>query len=307
MLPHTHDCEDAFQATFLVLARRAASIRRREQLASRIYGVAVRTAKEARRPAARARAKERRPMEISSVHTQNAEDRDDLLACLDEELNRLPARYQAALVACELEGKSRCEAAKELGLPEGTLSTHLARGRKLLRERLQRRGVNLEAGPLTALLRPTALSAVPERLLGATFRAALGGTSRCATAGAVSNAVSTLARRVLKMMLLAKLALVDPAAARAVLEQIKARAGLDPMTLGLVGQPWLTAWGLVDLKEAERLVEAGLPLLDAQKEPDLWNFGFLQMVQLLATPPARREAALGERSFGGYWWPGHEL
>ena len=75
-------------------------------------------------------------MDVSRVESEPAEDRDDLLAVLDEELNRLPKRYRAALVACELEGKSRREAAQQLGMPEGTLSTHLARGRKLLRERL---------------------------------------------------------------------------------------------------------------------------------------------------------------------------
>ena len=170
--------EDAFQATFLVLARRAASIGRREQLASWLYGVAVRTAKEARRRAARDRAMERRLMDVSQVESEpTAEDRDDLLAFLDEELNRLPPRYRAALVACELEGKSRREAAQQLGIPEGTLSTHLARGRKLLRERLHRRGVSLGVGPLAGLPRPIAEAAIPERLMGSTVRAALGKAS----------------------------------------------------------------------------------------------------------------------------------
>ena len=130
MLPTTQDAEDAFQATFLILARRAASIGRRERLANWLYGVAVRTAREARRRAARQHARERRLMNVSKVEVENApdEDQSDLLSLLDEELNRLPPRYRAALVACELEGKSRREAAMQLGLPEGTLSTHLARG-----------------------------------------------------------------------------------------------------------------------------------------------------------------------------------
>ncbi len=209
MLRGSHDWEDAFQATFLVLARRAGSIGRREQLANWLYGVAVRTAKEARRRAAQHRALERRMRDVPKVESEpTVEDRDDLLAILDEELNRLPQRYRVALVACELEGKSRRDAAQHLGIPEGTLSTHLARGRKLLHERLQRRGVSLGVGPLVGLPRPIAEAAIPDRLLGATVRAALGQASGCATAGAVSKAVSSLAERVLKMMFLTRLTLV---------------------------------------------------------------------------------------------------
>ena len=153
MLPGSHDAEDAFQATFLILVRRAASIGRRERLANWLYGVAVRTAKEARRRAARRQARERRAMDVARVESEPVGDRDDLVPLLDEELSRLPDRYRAALVACELEGKSRREAAQQLGLPEGTLSTHLARGRKLLRERLVKRGVSLGVGALVGLSR----------------------------------------------------------------------------------------------------------------------------------------------------------
>ena len=185
MLPSAHDAEDAFQATFLILARRAASIGRREQLANWLYGVAVRTAKEARRRAARQHARERRLMNVSHVEVVNAPDEDqrDLLSLLDEELNRLPPRYRIALVACELEGKSRREAAQQLGVPEGTLSTHLARGRKLLRDRLLRRGVSLGAGPFAGLARPITTITVSERLAGSTVRAALGYTSGGLAAG----------------------------------------------------------------------------------------------------------------------------
>jgi RNA polymerase sigma factor (sigma-70 family) len=210
MLRGSHDWEDAFQATFLVLARRAASIGRREQLANWLYGVAVRTAKVARRRAARDRMMERRMMDVPRVESEpTADDRDELLAELDEELNRLPRRYRAALMACELDGKSRREAAQQLGIPEGTLSTHLARGRKLLRERLQRRGVRLGVGQFAGLTtRPITEAAVPDRLIGVTVRAAMSKAAGCATAGTVSKAVSSLAERVLKMMFLTRLTLV---------------------------------------------------------------------------------------------------
>ncbi len=125
MLSSSHDAEDAFQATFLILARRAAAIGRQERLANWLYGVAVRTAKEGRRRAAREQARERRAMERTHVESEPAGEWDDLAAILDEELSRLPDRYRTALVTCELEGKSRREAAQQLGLSEGTLSTHL--------------------------------------------------------------------------------------------------------------------------------------------------------------------------------------
>ena len=209
MLRGSHDWEDAFQATFLVLARRAGSIGRREQLASWLYGVAVRTAKEARRRAARQYALERPMMDVPQAESEPAaENRGDLLAFLDEELNRLPSRYRSALVGCDLEGKSRREAAQRLGIPEGTLSSHLARGRRLLRERLQRRGVSLGAGPVAGLPRLIAEAAIPERLLGATVRAALGKASGCGTAASVSKAVTSLGERVIKMMFLTRLTFV---------------------------------------------------------------------------------------------------
>ncbi len=208
MLPASHDAEDAFQATFLVLTRRAASIGRRERLASWLYGVAVRTAREARRRSARDRAIERRLMVVTQAESDPPEDRDDLLPLLDEELSRLPERYRSALVACELEGKSRHEAALHLGVPEGTLSTHLARGRKLLRERLSRRGVTLAVGPIAGLTRPSFEAAIPDRLLGPTIRAAMNRASGYGTAGTISQTATTLAERVLKMMFLARLTLV---------------------------------------------------------------------------------------------------
>jgi RNA polymerase sigma factor (sigma-70 family) len=206
MLPGSHDAEDAFQATFLILVRRAASIGRREQLTSWLYGVAVRTAKEARRRAARRQARERRLMDGRRVGPDHDEDQADLLPLLDEELNRLPPRYRAALVACDLEGRSRREAASQLGLPEGTLSTHLARGRKLLRDRLHRRGVSLGTGPMAGAARQLAEATVSDRLAATTVRAAMGYAAGGISAGSVPATVTALVEGVLKMMLMTRLA-----------------------------------------------------------------------------------------------------
>ncbi len=209
MLPASHDAEDAFQATFIVLARRATSIMRKERLANWLHSVAVRTSQVARRRVTRQRAAERRLMnETSQARPEPAEDREELLPILDEELNCLPRRYRVALVACEIEGKPRREAARQLGIPEGTLSTHLARGRKLLRERLQRRGVNLEVGPIAGLAGLLVENAVPEQLIGPTVRAALMESSASGATAIVTKAVSSLAEKVLKMMFLSRLSLV---------------------------------------------------------------------------------------------------
>ncbi len=208
MLTNSHDAEDAFQATFWILARRAAAIGRRERLANWLYGVAVRTAQEARRRAARRQARERRAMDNVKVESEPVGDWDDLIPILDEELSRLPDRYRAALVACELEGKSRSEAAQQLGLPEGTLSTHLARGRKLLRDRLVQRGVSLGVGAWAGLPRGAVEAAVPDRLLSATVRAALGQAAGGVASGTVSATVTALAEGVLKMMVLTRLTLI---------------------------------------------------------------------------------------------------
>ncbi len=229
MLKSTHDAEDAFQATFFILARRAASLARREKLAGWLHGVAVRTASEARRRSARQRKRERRSIEMSNTQSTPDPDQDDILPILDEELGRLPQRFRAALVACELEGKSRRQAALELGLPEGTLSAHLARGRKLLRERLLRRNVTLGSGPASVMIPPVALATIPERLKLATLKASLEFASGSGAAGpSAAVAAASLAERVLKTMVLSKLSLVC---------SLAMAAGLAAACLGMTVAP----------------------------------------------------------------------
>jgi hypothetical protein len=101
------------------------------------------------------------------------------------------------------------------------------------------------------------------------------------------------------------LALLDPSAARSVLEQVEARGGFDPLTLWSTRESWLIAWGLVDLKKAEAILEAELANLDREKnkEARLGSTGIFPMVELLIAPPERRESALRRRFTGGYWRP----
>jgi RNA polymerase sigma factor (sigma-70 family) len=195
VLGHEADAEDAFQAAFLVLARKAHTVRPREQVAAWLYGVACNTARKARALAARRRGRERQVAQMPAVPAPPEPD-VDWLPLLDQELNGLPEKYRTALVLCDLHGKSRPEAARQLGVPEGTLSARLTRGRRLLAGRLARRGVTLSAGAVAAALAPPTASAVPAALVSAAVTAA---------AGAAPAPVAALAEGVLKAMLLARL------------------------------------------------------------------------------------------------------
>jgi RNA polymerase sigma factor (sigma-70 family) len=211
VLRHTQDAEDAFQATFLVLARKAGSLRSRELLGNWLYGVAQRTAMKARAMTLKRREKEQKAADVSRREAPGDGLSDELLAQLDAELSRLPDKYRAPLVLCELEGKSRKEVARLLGVPEGTLSWRLAQAKKLLARRLSRYGAALSAGSVAALLSREAVSAcVPASLLHSTARIAV------LTAGAVSARVVELTEGVIKAMLLSKLKLVWAVALAAV-------------------------------------------------------------------------------------------
>jgi len=206
VLNHEQDAEDAFQAAFLVLARRAGSVGRPELLANWLYGVACRTAMAARRAAGRRRAKERQVTEMPEPAAPRADAWQDVKPLLDEELSRLPDRYRAAVVLCDLEGKTRQEAARQLGWPEGSVSSRLARARALLGKRLARRGVTLTAALLGGLLSREAAANLPPPLASSTARAAtLLITGQAAAAGVIPPRVVALAEGVLRTMLLNKL------------------------------------------------------------------------------------------------------
>src|SRR5687767_8888778 len=156
-----HDADDAFQAAFLVLARRAAHISRPELLANWLYGVACRTALEAR--AARRRSEERVVQTAPEPAAPTPpDDTAELRKVIDEELAKLPDKYRSAVVLCDLEGLPRAAAAAQLGISEGTLSSRLAHARKVLAERLSRRGVTAGSAAVTAALGRDAMAvAVP--------------------------------------------------------------------------------------------------------------------------------------------------
>ncbi len=174
VLHHEHDAEDAFQATFLALARQASSIRKPESLASFLHGTAYRIARRVREDAQRRHAAERNStsLPVAEDPTQEAAWRK-LGRILEEEVSALPERLRLALLLSYWEGLSNEETARRLGWPCGTVKTRLAKARKLLHERLTRRGVTLPAGGAVLLLAESAgNAAVPPTLAAATITAA---------------------------------------------------------------------------------------------------------------------------------------
>jgi RNA polymerase sigma factor (sigma-70 family) len=211
LLADPHAADDAFQASFLVLVRRARAIPWRESVGSWLYQVACRTALKARTAAARRQFHEKETAAMRPLHTFLPTSVPDWHDVLDAELQALPAKYRMPLVLCGLEGLSRAEAARQLGWKEGTLSGRLARARELLRTRLARRGVALTVAALAELLEPAATSAaVAPHLADSTVQsAALLAAGEVAVGVAVP--ILTLAQAVHQELFLARLRLVLPA------------------------------------------------------------------------------------------------
>ncbi len=188
---HPQDAEDAFQAVFLVLARKAGTILTPGLLGNWLYGVAVRVSQRARRSATRRRGWEVQVVDMPDPPAPAPSPHTDLGPVIHEELAALPAHYREAIVLCDLRGASRADAAKALGIPEGTLSSRLAGGRKRLAGRLARRGVTLSAAAVPAALADgRAWSAVTDQLVSNTC----GLVATWAAGGAVPGSILRLAQ-----------------------------------------------------------------------------------------------------------------
>ena len=211
VLQHAHDAEDAFQAAFIVLARKASAVSRPELLSNWLYGVAQRIACKARAGAAKHRVCELTNGDLDSNHpTENgAHSEQDWRLTLDEELGRLPDKYRAALVLCYLEGKSNAEAARLMSCEVRAVEMRLTRGRRMLHGRLTCRGATLTAAAMEALLANEANAAITPQLAATTVQAAtlaMGGPE-LGTA-AISPEVKLLADAAMQGMARAKLRFV---------------------------------------------------------------------------------------------------
>jgi RNA polymerase sigma-70 factor (ECF subfamily) len=204
VLHHEQDAEDAFQATFLVLARKAGSVVPRERVGNWLYGVAYKTALKARALSAKRRGREFQVMAMPEpTGARRGQDLwADVQPVLDRELSRLPDKYRFPVVLCDLEGKTHKEAARQLGCPEGTVSVRLVRARALLARRLTQRGLVCTGTVLaTAFAQNVASANVPAELVGPTVEAAnLYASGQSSVAGLVSDEVATLTEGVVKTM-----------------------------------------------------------------------------------------------------------
>ena len=234
ILKNPHDAEDACQAVFLVLARRAHSIRKSGSLASWLHGVAWNIAHKLQTGRARRTARE----DAAAAQKSNVSEPEDISwrevqRLVDEELNRMPKVYQDALVLCYLEGRTQEEAARELGWTLGALRGRLERGREMLRARLTRRGVTGAAGLAIAVLLPSVGSAaMPSTLIAATAEASVPMAAGAPIPASVSAPVAALAHEALRISLWTKLTM-------------SGLVCMIPMVLGLVfvllGEPSTTA------------------------------------------------------------------
>jgi RNA polymerase sigma factor (sigma-70 family) len=249
ILPQVQDAEDVFQATFLVLARQAASRHWQESVGNWLYGVAYRLAQGAKREAARRSRHEHQvgnrdfPDPVSEITLR------ETLLLLDEELNHLPERYRAAMVLCYLEGKTRDEAAKQLGWSLGTLKRRLEEGRKRLHDRLVHRGATFCSALAAASLGQGDCPAAA--LMKSALTAAGANATHKAATGLVSKQVAALAEGALRTMMFAKLQI--------------AAAMLLAVGVLTAGSGWLTWKG----RSEPHLPSAGQGAEASQKQADL--------------------------------------
>jgi RNA polymerase sigma factor (sigma-70 family) len=204
-LLNQHDAEDAFQATFLVLVRKAAAVPR-GAVANWLYGVARQTAIRLRATAAKRRRRETQVVNMPEPTVPELRDAD-LQVAVDEELSRLPDHYRGVVVLCDLGGMTRKEAARQLGIPEGSVASRLARARVMLARRLTQRGIVMAGGSVAAVLSAGSASAsAPPALVASTIKViTLLSAGEVAATGMISAVVSDLTEGEVKAMFMTKI------------------------------------------------------------------------------------------------------
>jgi RNA polymerase sigma factor (sigma-70 family) len=253
-LANQHDAEDACQATFLVLSRKAKSISKKASLGSWLHGVARRVSASLKREQARRKTRERRRAAVLPKNPAGDASWSEVQAVLDEELQQLPDRYRAPLILCYLECLTRDEAAAQLGVTPGSLHGLLERGRDLLRKRLVKRGLALSA-TLSAIALGESLGHAlsPTFVLSSSRAAALLAAGKPLPEGAVAAQVLTLTQEVVKSMFFTKLKL--------------GAAGLVCLVATLVGGGFSTQ-GFAQDKQPLGIVVRDIKLKDAESDKE---------------------------------------
>jgi RNA polymerase sigma factor (sigma-70 family) len=210
VIGNLHDAEDAFQAVFLVLAKKASSISHCDLIGNWLYGTAYRTALQARGRLGRRRTREVQVKDMPQPAVAPEYELHELHQVLDLELSKLSDKYRVPIVLCDLEGRSRKDVARQLKIPEGTLSSRLATARRHLARRLTRHGLAMSAGALaTALTQQAASAAVRAGLLSLSAKAAGLAAAGQSVVGLLSTQALALSQRALKTMLLNKLKVIS--------------------------------------------------------------------------------------------------
>jgi RNA polymerase sigma factor (sigma-70 family) len=306
-----HDAQDAFQATFLILARKAGSIRNRDSASSWLQGVARRVSSCARRQAALRRAKERTAAGQTAEAVADA-DRDDLVPAVREEVGELPEKYRTPLMLCLLDGLTHEEAATHLGWPVGTVKTRVRHAKDRLRIRLARRGLAPSLAAIGAALATREASAMPAALVRATARTALRfemGRSMASLSASVARLVEVglgsliMSRwKVVALVIMSAGALTagakglarqapgprgedKPAVARPAAKD--AAAGTEPVKAEVTGQEAL-----------DQLEMARLRFEILQKNLDKFKREVIQMMETLDAHKARLEGIRSAKSRG---------
>ncbi|MFI5454320.1 MAG: sigma-70 family RNA polymerase sigma factor [Isosphaerales bacterium] len=210
VLRDEHDAQDAFQAVFLILVQKVGSLWVRDSLGPWLHAVALRVSASARDSALRRRSHERKHAELASQSIRDEggveKGRDELSAVIHDEVGRLPARYRAAVVLCDLEGLTHEEAAWRLGWPVGTVKSRQARGRTRLRSRLLHRGLAPLSGTVLAVISSEqARAAVPTSLGENTVKIAVLVAQGSVPAGVISAATAALTKGAIRAMFLSRL------------------------------------------------------------------------------------------------------
>jgi RNA polymerase sigma factor (sigma-70 family) len=284
VLNDSHAAEDAFQATFMVLVRRAAAVKKGKPLASWLHGVARRIALKARGQILTRRHKERQLNVMPRPEPLDDASWQELRCILDEEIGRLPEKYRAALVLCYLEGQTYDKAARELGVPKSSLATRLDRARELLRGQLVRRGITLTAGMVAAALGEKALAKPVSALL--TIKTAKAAMSIAAGKAVAAGYLSARA------LVWAEEAMMELGGIKTKLILIVLAAGLAGGGAGLGGYGALTQTAKSAAPDKLKAVQTKTDQTDAAK------FGIEPVTDLFGDPlPQRALARLGTERF----------